>query len=243
LLKSAGVNGEIISDYAHSLGALGVRRYEALGRTSVQVSSGPLGLRARIAKRLFDVATASIALILLSPLMLMVALAIKLSDGGPVLFVQPRIGRGNRLFNLLKFRSMRMETNDPAGASSASRDDQRVTRIGRFIRSTSMDELPQLINVLRGDMSIVGPRPHALGSTANEKLFWQVDSTYWRRHSLRPGLTGLAQVRGLRGSTEREQDLTDRLQSDLEYIKDWSLRRDIGIALRTLSVLRHDNAF
>jgi lipopolysaccharide/colanic/teichoic acid biosynthesis glycosyltransferase len=82
-----------------------------------------------------------------------------------------------------------------------------------------------------------------LGSTANEKLFWQVDSTYWRRHSLRPGLTGLAQVRGLRGSTEREQDLTDRLQSDLEYIKDWSLRRDIGIALRTLSVLRHDNAF
>jgi exopolysaccharide biosynthesis polyprenyl glycosylphosphotransferase len=243
LLKSAGVNGEIISDYAHSLGALGVRRYEALGRTSVQVSSGPLGLRARIAKRLFDVATASIALILLSPLMLMVALAIKLSDGGPVLFVQPRIGRGNRLFNLLKFRSMRMETNDPAGASSASRDDQRVTRIGRFIRSTSMDELPQLINVLRGDMSIVGPRPHALGSTANEKLFWQVDSTYWRRHSLRPGLTGLAQVRGLRGSTEREQDLTDRLQSDLEYIKDWSLRRDIGIALRTLSVLRHDKAF
>lgn len=243
LLKSAGVNGEIVSDFAHGIGALGVQRYEAQGRTSLQVSTGPLGLRSRITKRMFDVAIASLGLILLSPLMLLVALAVKLSDGGPVLFVQQRMGRGNRLFELLKFRSMSADRGDSTGARSTDRHDARVTRIGHFIRSTSIDELPQLVNVLRGEMSIVGPRPHALGSRANEKLFWQVDREYWQRHALRPGLTGLAQVRGLRGSTEREQDLTDRLQADLEYLNGWSLRRDIEIMIQTLSVLRHDKAY
>ncbi|MEP4784881.1 MAG: sugar transferase, partial [Erythrobacter sp.] len=243
LLKSAGVNGEIISDFAHGIGALGVQRYEAQGRTSLQVSTGPLGLRARITKRMFDLIIASAGLLILSPPMLFVALVIKLSDGGPVLFVQQRMGRGNRLFDLLKFRSMRTESEDSEGARSTDRDDARITGIGRFIRSTSIDELPQLVNVLRGDMSIVGPRPHALGSRANEKLFWQVDSEYWQRHALRPGLTGLAQVRGLRGSTEREQDLTDRLQADLEYLNGWSLLRDIEIMFQTLSVLRHEKAF
>lgn len=111
------------------------------------------------------------------------------------------------------------------------------------MRRTSIDELPQLLNVLKGDMSIVGPRPHAIGSQANNKYFWEVDRMYWQRHSLKPGLTGLAQVRGHRGATEVEKDLTDRLQSDLEYIAGWSLRRDIGIVLRTVMVLKHDNAY
>ena len=243
LLKSAGVYGEIVSEPAHSLGASGVHRYDALDRTTLVVSTGPLRLRARIIKRAFDTLVAGGALIALSPLLLVVAALIKLEDGGPVLFVQRRLGRGNQFFDMYKFRSMRVEKLDHDGNRSASRDDDRITRIGAFIRRTSIDELPQILNVLTGDMSIVGPRPHAIGSQANNKFFWEVDRKYWQRHCLKPGLTGLAQVRGHRGATEREKDLTDRLQSDLEYIAEWSLLRDIQIVLRTVRVLRHDNAY
>ncbi|MEM1053462.1 MAG: exopolysaccharide biosynthesis polyprenyl glycosylphosphotransferase [Pseudomonadota bacterium] len=243
LLKSAGVHGEIVSQPAHELGALGVQHYEAQDRTTLVVSNGPLKLRSRISKRLFDVIIVGGALIALSPLLLLVSLLIKLEDGGPILFVQRRMGRGNTFFNMFKFRSMKVDTNDAEGARSTGREDDRITRIGAFIRKTSIDELPQLINVLKGDMSIVGPRPHALGSRANDKYFWEVDAQYWRRHCLKPGLTGLAQVRGHRGATEKESDLTDRLQSDLEYISGWSLRRDIEIVLKTAWVLRHENAY
>lgn len=243
LLKSAGVHGEIVSQPAHDLGALGVQRYEAQDRTTLVVSNGPLKLRSRISKRLFDTAIVGGALLVLSPLLLLVALLIKLEDGGPIFFVQRRMGRGNTFFNMFKFRSMKVDKNDAEGARSTSREDDRITRIGAFIRKTSIDELPQLINVLKGDMSIVGPRPHALGSRANNKYFWEVDAQYWRRHCLKPGLTGLAQVRGHRGATEKESDLTDRLQSDLEYISGWSLRRDIEIVLKTVLVLSHENAY
>lgn len=243
LLKCAGVYGEIVSEPAHSLGAVGVHRYDDLDRTTLVVSTGPLGLRARIIKRLFDIAVATAGLVALSPVLIAVAVLIKFEDGGPVLFIQRRLGRGNQFFDMFKFRSMREEKLDHDGNRSASRDDDRITRIGAFIRRTSIDELPQLINVLRGEMSIVGPRPHALGSQANNKYFWDIDRQYWQRHCLKPGLTGLAQVRGHRGATEHEKDLTDRLQSDLEYIASWSLPHDIGIVLRTILVLRHENAF
>ncbi|MDC8753637.1 sugar transferase [Erythrobacter sp. sf7] len=243
LLKSAGVYGEIVSEPAQSLGAVGVHHYDALDRTTLVVSTGPLGLRARITKRAFDTLAAAGGLLVLSPILIAVAVAIKLEDGGPVLFVQRRLGRGNQFFDMYKFRSMRVEKLDHDGSRSAARDDDRITRIGAFIRRTSIDELPQLLNVLKGDMSIVGPRPHALGSQANNKFFWEVDRKYWQRHSLKPGLTGLAQVRGHRGATELEKDLTDRLQSDLEYIADWSLLRDLEIVLRTLMVLKHENAY
>lgn len=243
LLKSAGVYGEIVSEPAHELGAVALHRYDAIDRTTLVVSTGPLGLRARILKRGFDVVAAAAGLVVLAPLLLAVAVMIKLEDGGPVLFVQRRLGRGNQFFDMFKFRSMREERLDPDGARSTARDDDRITRIGAFIRRTSIDELPQLLNVLKGEMSIVGPRPHALGSRANNKYFWDIDRQYWQRHCLKPGLTGLAQVRGHRGATEREKDLTDRLQSDLEYIAGWSLRRDIGIVLRTAMVLRHKNAY
>ena len=243
LLKSSGVHGEIVSEPANALGALGVHRYEDQDRTTLVVSTGPLGLRSRISKRLFDVVVAGSALAALSPLLLITALRIKLEDGGPVLFIQRRLGRGNQFFDMYKFRSMKVDLNDADGTRSTARDDNRVTRIGAFIRRTSIDELPQLLNVLRGDMSIVGPRPHALGSQANNKYFWEVDAQYWQRHCLKPGLTGLAQVRGHRGATEKEKDLTDRLRSDLEYISGWSLRRDIEIVLQTVLVLKHDNAF
>lgn len=243
LLKSAGVYGEIVSEPAHSLGAVGVHHYPELDRTTLVVSTGPLGLRSRIIKRAFDMTAAAVGLLVLSPVLIVVALLIKLEDGGPVLFVQRRLGRGNQFFEMLKFRSMREEKLDHDGDRSTARDDDRITRIGAFIRRTSIDELPQLINVLRGEMSIVGPRPHALGSRANNKFFWEVDRKYWQRHCLKPGLTGLAQVRGHRGATEIEKDLTDRLQSDLEYIANWSLLRDIEIVLKTVMVLKHDNAY
>lgn len=243
VLKSAGVQGEIVSETAHTLGAVGVHRYDDSDQTTMVVSTGPLGLRARAMKRAFDVAFAATALAVLSPLLAFIALRIKLEDRGPILFVQRRLGRGNQFFNMVKFRSMREEGLDHDGERSTARDDDRVTRIGAFIRRTSIDELPQLWNVLMGDMSIVGPRPHALGSRANNKFFWEVDGSYWQRHALKPGLTGLAQVRGHRGATEQEKDLTDRLQSDLEYIAGWTLRRDLEIVVKTAWVLQHDNAY
>lgn len=243
LLKSAGVHGEIVSQPAHELGALGVQHYETQDRTTLVVSNGPLKLRSRISKRLFDTSLAGLALLALAPVLLVTAMLIKLEDKGPVFFVQRRMGRGNTFFNMFKFRSMKVDKNDAEGSRSTGRVDDRITRIGAFIRKTSIDELPQLINVLKGDMSIVGPRPHALGSQANNKFFWEVDAQYWRRHCLKPGLTGLAQVRGHRGATEKESDLTDRLQSDLEYISGWSLRRDIEIVFKTVLVLSHDNAY
>ena len=128
---------------------------------------------------LFDVAFAGGAILALSPLLVVVALAVKVQDGGPVFFTQRRMGRGNRFFNMYKFRSMTQALCDTNGNVSASKDDQRITRIGRFIRRTSIDELPQLFNVLLGDMSLVGPRPHATGSLAGDKLFWEVDLRYW----------------------------------------------------------------
>ena len=243
VLKSAGVYGEIVSEPAHELGATDIHRYETQNRTTMVISTGPLNLRSRISKRLFDIAIAGGALVVLSPIFLFTAAKIKFDDGGPVLFVQRRLGRGNQFFNMLKFRSMKVDKNDADGDQSTGREDDRITAIGKFIRRTSIDELPQLINVLRGDMSIVGPRPHALGSRANNKYFWEVDAQYWARHCLKPGLTGLAQVRGHRGATEVEKDLTDRLQSDLEYISGWSLRRDLEIVFQTVLVLKHDNAY
>jgi len=219
ILKGANIDGEVLDPGVAALGAHGAR--VADGQGFLRVSIGPLGLRARAAKRLFDLILAGGGLILLSPLLLLAAIAILLEDGSPVLFVQRRVGRGNRFFNMLKFRSMRSAASDGAGELSTRRDDDRITRVGRLIRRTSIDELPQLFNVLRGEMSMVGPRPHALGSQAGEKLFWEIDDRYWERHALKPGLTGLAQIRGHRGATEREEDLAQRLESDLEYLDGW----------------------
>lgn len=241
ILKGANIAGEVLDDTVAELGAQGARIDGDHG--FLRVSVGPLGLRARAAKRVFDIVLAAGGLILLSPLLIIVALAILLEDGMPVLFVQRRVGRGNRFFAMYKFRSMRVRSSDDAGEVSTSRDDERITRVGRFIRRTSIDELPQLVNVLKGDMSIVGPRPHALGSQAGDKLFWEVDRRYWQRHALKPGLTGLAQVRGLRGTTEHERDLSRRLMADLEYLAGWSLWRDARIVFATVRVLVHPQAY
>lgn len=241
VMRGAGVRGEVISSALQELGAIALSREE--GQSFLVVSTGPLALHARIFKRATDLAIAIPALILLSPILIVVAALIKIEDGGPVLFVQERMGAHNCLFKMFKFRSMRVDRGDERGARSTSRDDDRVTRVGAFIRKTSIDELPQLLNVLRSEMSIVGPRPHALGSQAGQKLFWEIDRNYWQRHALKPGLTGLAQVRGYRGATETEAHLLDRLDSDLEYIRSWSLWRDIKIIFATIGVLMHANAY
>lgn len=241
ILRGANIEGEVIDSAVVQLGAHGARI--ASGHGLLRVSIGPLGMRARAMKRGFDLFFASLGLLLLWPLFAIVALAIRLEDGGSVLFFQRRVGRGNRFFNMVKFRSMRCNALDFDGTCSTQRGDRRLTRVGAIIRRTSIDELPQLFNVLKGDMSLVGPRPHALGSLAGDKLFWEVDERYLTRHALKPGLTGLAQVRGLRGSTEHEKDLSQRLNADLEYLSGWSIWRDFMILFSTIRVLIHPNAF
>jgi len=241
LLKGSSVNGYILTEELDRLGPIGIG---AMGdRNTLAVACAPLDLGKRAAKRTFDLAVTLPAVVFLSPLLLLVAIAIKLDSRGPVFFLQPRVGRGNRLFLVYKFRSMKTDLTDKDGSKSVTKGDNRVTHVGRFIRATSIDELPQLFNVLRGDMSLVGPRPHALGSTAGKELFWEVDERYWLRHALKPGLTGLAQVRGYRGETAQPEDLSNRLTADLEYLAGWTLWRDITILFSTIKVIIHKNAY
>ncbi|MDO6413618.1 sugar transferase [Sphingomonas sp. BIUV-7] len=241
LLKGSSVNGYILSDDLDTIAPIGIGSLS--GHYTLAVACAPLDLSRRFTKRVLDLAITLPALLFLSPLLLAVAVAVKMDSSGPILFRQPRIGRGNRIFLMYKFRSMRNDLTDRAGNRSASRNDDRITKIGRFIRATSIDELPQLFNVLRGEMSLVGPRPHALGSLAGNALFWEVDERYWHRHALKPGLTGLAQIRGYRGATPQAKDLADRLNADLEYLAGWTIWRDISILAGTLRVLVHPNAY
>ncbi len=241
MFQGMDLNVEVLMPELGQLGGVTLGRHD--GSSTLVIGRAPFGLRERFLKRGLDIAIAGTALALAAPLMLVVALCIKLDSPGPVLFVQDRVGRRNRLFAILKFRSMRADLADANGTCSASRSDPRVTGVGAVLRRTSIDELPQLLNVLAGTMSIVGPRPHALASTAGEQCFWSVDQRYASRHLMKPGITGLAQVRGFRGATARAQDLTDRLQSDLDYLAGWSIWRDIQILLRTFGVLTHKNAF
>lgn len=241
LLKGCNIQGEVVATEFDAVGAIGLS--SLCDRTTLVVSTGPLNLRNRVVKRLFDLAFTVPAVFMLAPMMVLVALAIVIDSGGPIFFRQKRVGRGNALFDVYKFRSMRTEACDVSGDTSTRRDDDRVTRVGAFIRKTSIDELPQLLNVLFGSMSLVGPRPHALGSLAGQQLFWEVDERYWHRHALKPGITGLAQVRGYRGATLKRDDLTRRLQADLEYIAGWSVWRDFAILLSTVRVVVHKNAY
>jgi lipopolysaccharide/colanic/teichoic acid biosynthesis glycosyltransferase len=240
-LKGVGCWGELLVPELHGIAP--IHHEPHLGLVGIRVSAGPLDIRNRILKRLLDLLFTVPAIVLLTPVFVLCAVAIKLDSRGPVLFRQRRMGRGNRLFDVYKFRSMKTDLSDKDGNRSASRDDDRITRVGRLIRATSIDELPQLFNVLEGDMSLVGPRPHALGSLAGTQLFWQVDQRYWLRHAIKPGITGLAQVRGYRGATDHQDDLSNRLRSDLEYVADWTIVKDLAILARTALVLVHKNAY
>jgi len=241
VLKGMAIKGEIISDEQIDIGILSLAWHRE-HRTMV-VAAGPLALRDRIIKRLLDITLSIAGLIVLAPLLVGVAIAIKLESKGPIFFMQNRVGRDNKLFRMFKFRSMYTERCDVNAVQLTTRNDTRVTKVGNFIRRTSIDELPQLINVLTGDMSIVGPRPHPLSAKAADQLYWDVDPRYRHRHSMKPGITGLAQVRGFRGNTEKTEDLTNRLQADLEYLTQWSIWRDVAIIMQTFLVLRHSNAF
>jgi putative colanic acid biosynthesis UDP-glucose lipid carrier transferase len=191
-----------------------------------------------IVKRWIDVLVASLALFLLVPVGLLVALAIKLESRGPVFFWQLRYGRNRSSFYICKFRSMTV-TESRGDFTQASRNDARVTRVGRFLRRTSLDELPQLWNVLRGEMSLVGPRPHAI---AMDDAFAEVISNFTDRHLVRPGLTGLAQVSGFRGPTEALEHIEHRVSHDRLYISKWSVFLDMKIMVQTVFTLTGPNA-
>ena len=240
-LKGTAHNVEIFMPELMRIGAIGLGTFG--NEKTLVVNCGPLRLRDRIFKRAIDIIGATAALIFLAPLMVLVASAIAIESPGPVLFSQKRVGQNNRIFSLFKFRSMRVECTDASGKLSARANDDRLTRVGKFIRGTSIDELPQLLNVLLGHMSIVGPRPHALESTAENELFWQIEAHYFDRHAIKPGITGLAQIRGFRGATVRRKDLVDRLNADLEYVAGWSIWRDLNIIARTFRVVVHPNAY
>jgi putative colanic acid biosysnthesis UDP-glucose lipid carrier transferase len=207
----------------------------------LQVVGKPMSGWDAVIKAVEDYFIAIIVFILLAPIMALIALLVKLDSPGPVIFRQKRLGFNNQIFDVYKFRTM---SNQPAGVATtvqAKRDDKRVTRVGKFLRRSSLDELPQIFNVLNGTMSIVGPRPHALDH--NEE-FAKRTKSYFARHRVKPGITGLAQVKGFRGETDTTEKLEGRIRNDNFYAENWSLSLDIWILIRTLAItLSGKNAY
>jgi polysaccharide biosynthesis protein PslA len=207
---------------------------------SLQLTRLPLSRLEILEKRAVDLLLSAIALVLLTPVLLVIAVMIKLDSAGPVFFLQRRYGFNQELFRIIKFRTMRV-LDDGTVVPQAKRDDPRVTRVGRWLRRWNIDEIPQLFNVLKGDMSLVGPRPHAL---SHNHEFERKISLYARRHNVKPGITGWAQVHGLRGETDTDEKMHKRVEYDLYYIDNWSLGFDLSILLRTaLSPTAYRNAY
>jgi putative colanic acid biosynthesis UDP-glucose lipid carrier transferase len=206
---------------------------EVAGVPLISLSETPMIGSSAFLKTLTDIFVASTALIMLSPVMLIVSAIIKMTSPGPILFKQMRHGWDGKLIEVWKFRSMRVH-DEGAEVTQASKQDNRITPIGRFIRRSSIDELPRLFNVLSGTMSIVAPRPHAI--VHNEYYGSRIEA-YMSRHRVKPGLTGLAQVNGFRGETQTIEAMADRVQYDLAYINNWSIWLDFKIILRTVFVL------
>jgi exopolysaccharide biosynthesis polyprenyl glycosylphosphotransferase len=197
-----------------------------------------------VAKRAMDIVGSLTAILLLSPVMIGCAIAVKMTSPGPVLFVQERAGYRNKPFLMFKFRSMCAARADLTGSQLTLRNDPRVTKVGAILRRTSADELPQLFNVLKGDMSLVGPRPHPKGAKAGDVLYDDLIPHFYSRYRMKPGITGLAQVSGFRGNTETEQHLIDRFGRDLQYAAEWTPFLDIAIMFRTVThLLKGTNAF
>lgn len=229
-LVPIGAASEIFRQPSHELG----------NAVCIEMQRGPLTQFECAAKRLLDIVFAGAGLIVLMPLLAIVAIAIKLDSAGPVLFRQRRCGFNGRCFQILKFRTMLVQ-EDGEAVTQARRSDERVTRIGKWLRRTSIDELPQLLNVLAGSMSLVGPRPHAV---AHDTHFDKIVRRYAFRHRMKPGLTGWAQVHGCRGATPTPQDIERRVEYDLWYVDNWSFRLDFSIMLQTIvEVLRCRNAY
>jgi Undecaprenyl-phosphate glucose phosphotransferase len=210
-------------------------QFTAIGSNPVvAVGTRPFKDWQAVKKAVFDWVIGSALLLCALVPLLVVAALIKLDSPGPVLFRQPRVGFDNRMFSIFKFRTMHASMTDLLADRQTTRDDPRVTRVGRWLRRYSIDELPQLLNVMQGSMSLVGPRPHAPNTKAADKLFADVVSQYAVRHRVKPGITGWAQVNGWRGETKTEDQLRSRVQFDLDYIQDWSLSLDLKILMLTV---------
>ncbi len=223
---------------------LAPRAYDHLGNLPLlALFDRPLSPWQWFVKAVFDRVVAALLIVLLSPVMAAVALAIRLESRGPVIFRQKRYGFNNELIEVYKFRSMYVDKCDANASKLVTKDDPRVTKVGRFIRKTSLDELPQLFNVLKGELSLVGPRPHATQAKAGEHLYEEVVQGYFARHKVKPGVTGWAQINGWRGETDTEEKIRMRVKYDLEYINNWSLWLDILILLKTpFALLSPQNA-
>lgn len=241
LLGHIGFEIELLEPGLADLKPLSLRYFNST--PTLVVSTEPLTMGKRALKRVFDLTLALLAAPVVLPLVGVLAILIRLDSPGPVFFMQRRIGTNNRYFDCIKFRTMRADLTDAAGDRLTERNDPRVTRLGHLLRHTSLDELPQLWNVVRGEMSLVGPRPHALAASAEGALYWEVVPAYWQRHAMKPGLTGLAQIRGYRGPTATRSEIENRVAADLEYIRTWSLWLDVKILFMTLRVVMHNNAF
>lgn len=213
-----------------AMSVLSHRIRDVLGIPMIDLNHPPsVGLRG-VAKALFDRIFALAVLILLLPLFVVLAVAIKCSSPGPVFFRQSRLGLNGKRFDVYKFRSMKPHQESAGQLTQATRDDPRVTPIGRFMRRTSLDELPQFLNVLKGEMSVVGPRPHAL---VHNDLYKDKLMMYMQRHRVKPGITGWAQINGCRGETDTQEKMARRIALDLHYIRHWSFRMDLKIILWT----------
>lgn len=222
------------------------RAYSYVGGVPVfDIADRPISDWNLVFKAVFDKIVALVALIAFSPLMALVAIAIKLESKGPVFFKQKRHGFNNELIEIYKFRSMYTDKADTNAAKLVERDDPRVTKVGRFIRRTSIDELPQFLNVLKGQLSVVGPRPHALAAKADNQLYYEAVDGYFARHRVKPGITGWAQIHGWRGETDTVEKIMQRVHHDLYYIENWSLLLDLYILIMTpISLIRrNENAY
>ncbi|CAH1659960.1 Undecaprenyl-phosphate glucose phosphotransferase [Hyphomicrobiales bacterium] len=222
------------------------RAYSYIGAVPVlDVFDKPIADWDLVLKWLFDKFVGTLLIILLSPVLAATAIAVKLDSRGPILFRQKRYGFNNELIEVFKFRSMYVDQSDADAARLVTKGDPRVTRVGRFIRKTSLDELPQLFNVVfKGDLSLVGPRPHAVKAKAENRLYDKVVDGYFARHRVKPGITGWAQINGWRGETDTEEKLQRRVEHDLFYIENWSVLFDLYILARTpFALLSTENAY
>ncbi len=221
------------------------RAYSYIGNVPVlDIFDKPIADWNLVLKGLFDRLVGGLILLCLSPLMAATALAIKLDSRGPVLFRQRRLGFNNEVIEVLKFRSLHHAHSDPLARKVVTKNDPRVTRVGRFIRKTSIDELPQLVNVLRGELSLVGPRPHAVNAPGANKLWEEVVDGYFARHRVKPGITGWAQINGWRGELNTPEQLQHRVEHDLYYIENWSMLFDIYILAATpFALMKTENAY
>ncbi|MEM7302055.1 MAG: undecaprenyl-phosphate glucose phosphotransferase [Pseudomonadota bacterium] len=221
------------------------RSYSYVGAVPfLDVFDKPIADWDSVLKRAFDVVLSSLGILALSPIFLAAAIAIRLDSKGPVIFRQKRFGFNNEVIEVLKFRSMYHEQSDPDAKKVVTKNDSRVTRVGRFIRRTSIDELPQLFNVLKGDLSLVGPRPHAVNAHTQNRLWDEVVDGYFGRHKVKPGVTGWAQVNGWRGEVDTDEKIRRRVECDLYYIENWSVLFDLYIVMITpFKLLNTENAY